>query len=555
MTRLFDQFFAVLQRVGRAFMLPIAVLPIAGIFLGVGASFTSPQLVNTYHLTWLLPGMPLHYIFSLLAQLGSMVFTNLPVLFAIGVAIGMANINKETAALSALLGFLVFHTVIHVILTWQGLTPETTTIVYLTQHGMNAEHAESMSRLYSRTLGIFSLEVGVLGGIICGIISAWLTNSCSQIVLPSMLSFFNGSRFIPVVTMLVFIPVAALFPFFWPPVFGALVKAGIFFAETGGLGALLYGFTLRMLNIFGLHHAVYPLFWYTPLGGTTEIQGHLVSGGQNIFFAQLADPATKHFSREATKTMTGGFLPMMFGLPAAAIAMYQCADKENKNQVKGLYFSAALTSFLTGITEPLEFTFLFVAFPLYVIHAILEGLAYMLTYLMNITLGITFSRGIIDFTFFGLMQGNAKTGFVWILIIGPLYALVYYFIFRFMILKLNYATPGRGGAEHKLYTRSDYERKKNQIKEQTTSQVLGDTDEVLLKDIMNALGGPDNIAGIDACITRLRISVKNPDLVAPDERWKELGSQGVIRRGQGVQVIYGANAEVYKNALRKMYNL
>lgn len=551
---MFDRFFSLLQRIGRAFMLPIAVLPIAGILLGVGASFTSPQLISTYGLTWLMTGMPLHYIFSLCAQLGSMVFANLPIIFALGVAIGLANVNKETAALSALLGFLAFHTVIHVILAWQGLTPATTTVAYMVQQGTPAAHAEALSRLYSNTLGIFSLEVGVLGGIICGMISAWLTNKFSQIVLPEMLSFFSGTRFIPVVTILAFIPVAALFPFFWPSVFRTLVGAGVFFAETGSVGALLYGFTMRMLNIFGLHHAVYPLFWYTPLGGTMEIQGHLVSGGQNIFFAQLADPTTKHFSREATKTMTGGFLPMMFGLPAAAFAMWQCADKENKNMVKGIFFSAALTSFITGITEPIEFTFLFVAFPLYVVHAILEGVSYMLMYLLNVTVGITFSRGIIDFTFFGLLQGNAKTGYVWILILGPLYAVLYYTIFRFMILKFNYPTPGRADTEHKLYRRQDYvAKKKSEASSKMQDQYTAN--DVLLAEIMQALGGVSNIEGLDACITRLRITVKDESLVANENRWKELGAQGLLRSGKGVQIVYGAKAEEYKNRLRELYKL
>ncbi|MGL4524688.1 MAG: PTS transporter subunit EIIC [Spirochaetia bacterium] len=551
MTKIFSGLFEVLQRVGRAFMLPIAVLPVAGILLGIGASFTSPQLIDAYGLTWLLPNMPLNYLFTLFTQLGAMVFANLPVIFAVGVAIGLANINKDTAALSALIGFLAFHTVIHVILQWRGLTPETTSIAYMIEGGLSADKAEAMSRLYTRVLGIFTLEVGVLGGIICGIVAAMLTNRFSQIVLPDILSFFNGSRFVPLTTMLTFIPLGAIFPLFWPVVFEALVNAGMFFAKTGGIGALLYATSMRMLNVLGLHHAIYPLFWYTPLGGTMEVQGQLVSGGQNIFFAQLADPSTTHFNREATKTMTGGFLPMMFGLPAAAYAMYQCAEKENRQAVKGLFLSAGLTSFLTGITEPLEFTFLFVAFPLYVIHAILEGISYMLLYLLNVTVGITFSRGIIDFTFFGLLQGNAKTGYMWILLLGPLYAVAYYTIFRFMILKFNYATPGRGGAENRLYHRADFEKKKNT---QGGTGTVG-LDDPILGQLLEAFGGRSNIAGLDACITRLRVTVKDESLVADDTHWRELGAQGVIRSGKGIQVIYGAKAEVYKNQLREKYEL
>ena len=239
--------------------------------------------------------------------------------------------------------------------------------------------------------------------------------------------------------------------------------------------------------------------------------------------------------------MTGGFLPMMFGLPAAALAMYRTADDKNKAAIKGILLSAALTSFLTGITEPIEFTFLFVAPVLYVIHAVLEGLAYMLMYVLNVAVGITFSRGIIDFTFFGLLQGNAKTSYYWILILGPLYALVYYFVFKTLILKFNILTPGRGDSENKLYTRKDY----NEAKENTE----------LIDNIVVSLGGAENIENIDACITRLRVTVKDASIVADDARWKELQAKGVIRSGKGIQVVYGTQAETYKNQIREKYRI
>ena len=304
---------------------------------------------------------------------------------------------------------------------------------------------------------------------------------------------------------------------------------------------------MRLLNVFGLHHAIYPLFWYTQLGGYQEVAGQMVAGGQNIFFAQLADPSIKHFSAAATKTMTGGFLPMMFGLPAAALAMYRTADDKNKAAVKGILISAALTSFLTGITEPIEFTFLFVAPVLYVIHAILEGLAYMLMYVLNVAVGITFSRGIIDFTFFGLLQGPAKTSYYWILILGPVYAVVYYFVFKTLILKFNIPTPGRGDSENKLYTRKDYNESKNKGE-------AGQGQE-LIDDIVTALGGADNIDNIDACITRLRVTVKDASKVSDDARWKELQAKGVLRSGNGVQVVYGTQAEIYKNKIREKYKV
>lgn len=536
-----NNFFSVLQKIGRAFMLPIAVLPMAGILLGVGGSFTNPVLIQTYNLTFLKEGTILNYIMQLFSNTGLFVFANLPLLFAVGVAIGLANKNKETAALSAVLGFLLFHTIIGTILKFQGITPEAMTYETLISKGLSEAAARGTAALYSRELGIFTLQTGVFGGIICGIVAAGITNKFSGKVLPDYLAFFSGNRLVPVMTIILFIPVAAIFPFIWPTVFMGIVKAGEIFAATGAVGTFFYGFTMRILNVFGLHHAIYPLFWYTQLGGYEEVAGKMVAGGQNIFFAQLADPTIKHFSAAATKTMTGGFLPMMFGLPAAALAMYKTAENKNKAAIKGILISAALTSFLTGITEPIEFTFLFVAPILYVIHALLEGLAYMLMYVLNVAVGITFSRGIIDFTFFGLLQGTAKTSYYWILILGPVYAVIYYFVFKVLILKFNISTPGRGEGENKLYTRKDYDasKEKNEF-----------IDEIVL-----SLGGVENIENIDACITRLRVTVKDSDKVSEDIRWKELNAKGVIRSGNGIQIVYGTQAEIYKNKIREKYKI
>ena len=534
------KFFASLQKIGRSFMLPIAVLPMAGILLGVGGSFTNKVLIETYHLTFLQEGTFLNHLLILFSNIGSFVFGNLPLLFAVGVAIGMANKNKETAALSAVIGFLLFHTVINTVISFQGITPDNVSFDALVKSGLSEANARGVAALYTRELGIFTLQTGVFGGIITGLVSSWITNKYSDKQLPDYLAFFSGNRFVPVITILFFIPIAAIFPFIWPTVFGAIVKAGELFAATGAIGTFFYGMSMRLLNVFGLHHAIYPLFWYTQLGGYEEVAGKMVAGGQNIFFAQLADPSITHFSALATKTMTGGFLPMMFGLPAAALAMYRTAEDKNKAAIKGILISAALTSFLTGITEPIEFTFLFVAPLLYVAHAILEGISYMLMYILNVAVGITFSRGIIDFTFFGLLQGPAKTSYYWILILGPVYAIIYYYVFKFLIVKFNFATPGREGGENKLYTRKDFNSK---------------NDDELLDNIVKALGGVENIENLDACITRLRVTVKDPSKVADDKRWKELDAKGVIRSGNGVQAIYGTQADVYKSKIKDKYNI
>lgn len=530
--------FSVLQRVGRAFMLPIAILPMAGMLLGIGGAFTSPTLIENYNLTLLESGTLLNQLLVLCFNSGLFVFANLPVLFALGVAIGLADKNKETAALSALIGFLLFHTVIGTVLGFQGITPDSTTVDALIAQGVAEAEAPGYAALYARELGIFTLQTGVFGGIICGFVAAFVTNRYSGKTLPDYLAFFSGNRLVPVMSMLYFIPVGFVFPFIWPSIFNSIVAAGAAFSSMGYIGTFFYGSTMRMLNVFGLHHAVYPLFWFTELGGTMEVAGELVAGGQKIFFAQLADPTVTHFSSEATKTFTGGYLPMMFGLPAAALAMYHCADVINRPKIKALLLSAALTSFLTGITEPIEFTFLFVAPALYAIHAILEGVSYAALHALDVAVGVTFSRGLIDFTFFGLLQGTAKTSYHWILILGPVYAIGYYMIFRFLIQRFNFATPGRMGAENKLYTKKDLQ---------------GEGRHVLVEEIVKALGGADNIQGIDACITRLRITVKNENLVATDEEWKTLDAKGVIRSGKGIQIIYGTQAETYKNEIKLAY--
>ena len=530
--------FEKLQRLGKAFMIPIAVLPVAGIMLGVGAAFTNGLMIETYGLEWLLgDGTILNYILSTMATIGSVIFGNLPLIFAVGIASGLAMHEKGAAGLSAAIGFVVMHSVIGKVLGFLGHTPETTSIDYFLGQGMSAVEAAKQANVYGYELGLFSVRIGVLGGIIIGIVVAYLANRYYDKQLPEALSFFAGVRFIPIISVLAASIIGAVIPFIWPYVHLGISTFAEFFGRTGPVGIFFYGFFMRLLNIFGLHHAIYPLFWFTSLGGEMEVAGRLIQGGQNIFFAQLADPETVRFSAEGTKYFTGGYLPMMFGLPAAALAMYRVADSKNKKLVGGLLFSAALTSFLTGITEPIEFTFLFVAPMLYGIHAILEGLSYAILYALDVAVGVTFSRGIIDFTLFGLIQGNAKTNFIWILILGIPTALIYYYVFKTLILKFNLKTPGRGEQEEvKLYTKKD--------------ALLKDMD---IEEVITALGGRENLVEVDACITRLRVTVKDTDKVADDATWKnQLKARGVFRKGKGVQVVYGALAEVLKNEINKV---
>ena len=508
-------------------MLPIALLPIAGLLLGLGASFTNITTLETYKLMGFMgPGTLLYSIFSLLASVGSVIFDNLPIIFALGVALGMAEHEKATATLSAAIAFFVMHKTINTLLSISG----------------KLEPGVMQEGTVANVVGIESLQMGVFGGIIVGLGVAWLTNRFYKIRLPNVISFFGGSRFVPIISTTVYILVGVLMFFLWPYVQGGIYALGDLVLRSGYAGTLIYGFTERILIPFGLHHVFYLPFWQTGVGGSALIDGVMVYGAQNIFFAELASPNTVKFSVEACRFMSGKFPLMIFGLPGAALAMYTCADTKKKKTAGGLLLSAALTAMLTGITEPLEFTFLFVAPILYVIHSVLAGLAYMLMHLFGVGVGMTFSGGIIDLTLFGILQGNAKTNWIMVPVVGAFYFIVYFLLFRFLIRKRNYATPGRepDGEETKLYTRSDYNEKKNG---------RGDTDrDATSKMILEGLGGKENIESLDCCATRLRVSVKDPEKVS-DTLLKQSGASGVIRKGIGVQVVYGPQVSVIKSEL------
>ncbi len=525
-------FFSLLQRVGRAFMLPIALLPIAGLLLGVGSSLTNAAMLSEYGLTGIMgPGTVPFAIFSLLSAVGSVIFDNLPIIFAMGVALGMAENEKATATLSAAIAFFVMHTTIHSLLSLTG----------------RLEPGAMKEGTIANVVGIDSLQMGVFGGIIVGLGVAALTNRFYKIRLPQVISFFGGSRFIPIISTTVYILVGAVMFFVWPYIQTGIFALGDLVLRSGYAGTLIYGFIERILIPFGLHHVFYLPFWQTGVGGSAMIDGVMIYGAQNIFFAELASPATTRFSVEACRFMSGKFPLMIFGLPGAALAMYSCARDDKKKTAGGLLLSAALTSMLTGITEPIEFTFLFVAPVLYVIHSIFAGLAYMLMHLLGVGVGMTFSGGIIDLLLFGVLQGNDKTNWVMIPVVGVFYFLVYFLLFRFLIRRRNYATPGREaeGEETRLYTRADYNEKKAG---KSTPDTGRENEHHVSRLILEGLGGKDNIAGLDCCATRLRVSVKDPDLVS-DARLKESGAAGVIRKGGGVQVVYGPQVSVIKSEL------
>ena len=523
-----DKIFGVLQRVGRSFMLPIAILPVAGLLLGFGGSFTNETMLETYGLIDAIgPGTIVYDIFYVMKEAGNIVFANLPIIFAMGVAIGMAKKEKEVAALSAAIAFFIMHASISALITINGGTEQ------------------MLSGATTPVCGITSLQMGVFGGIIVGLGVAALHNRFYKIELPQVLSFFGGTRFVPIVSALVYTGVGILMYFIWPVIQTGIYAVGNVVLESGYAGTWVYGLMERLLIPFGLHHVFYLPFWQTALGGTMEVNGVLVEGAQNIFFAQLSDPTVEHFAVSATRFMSGKFPLMIFGLPGAALAMYKTAKPEKKKAVEGLLFSAALTSMLTGITEPLEFTFLFVAPLLYGIHCVFAGLAYMLMHICNVGVGMTFSGGLIDLFLFGILQGNAKTSWIWIVIVGIGYFFVYYFLFSFLIKKLDLKTPGRDDSEEvKLYRRSDVEARK---KGAAAGNAVSEEDE-LSSSICRGLGGKKNISDVDCCATRLRCTVYDASLV-DDALLKSTGASGVVHKGNGVQIIYGPRVTVIKSNL------
>ena len=522
-----DKIFGVLQRVGRSFMLPIALLPVAGLLLGIGSSFTNETMLAAYGLNSVIhPGTLIYTILDVMSQTGSAVFNNLALLFAMGVAIGMARKEKEVAALSGAVAYIIMNTAIQAMINAAG--------------GVEAMPANSTTTM----LGITTLQMGVFGGIVVGLGVAALHNKFYKIELPQVLAFFGGTRFVPIISSIVYLVVGIAMFYIWPVVQSGIAALGALVLASGYAGTFIYGLLERALIPFGLHHVFYMPFWQTAVGGTAIIDGVTVTGAQNIFFAELASKSTTVFSVSATRFMAGKFPFMMFGLPGAALAMYQCAKPEKKKVAGGLLLSAALTAFLTGITEPLEFTFIFVALPMYAVHCVLAGLSFMLMHILNVGVGMTFSGGLIDLVLFGVMQGNAKTHWVWVIVVGAVYFVLYYIIFRFMISKFDYKTPGRDDAEEvKLYTRADVNAR---------SAASGSTaptgDDPVSALIVEGLGGAANLSDVDCCATRLRCTVKDAALVKQDVL-KASGASGVICKGNGVQVVYGPKVAVIKAKL------
>ncbi|MBO0430078.1 PTS transporter subunit EIIC [Vagococcus fluvialis] len=491
------------SQLGRAFMLPIAILPAAGLLLGIGGALSNASAIQAY--PWLDQGW-LQTILTVMSNAGNAVFSNLALIFAIGLAVGLANGDKGTAGLAGGVSFLVYTATISGLL--QLFSPDT------------------------------AIDTGVVGSIAIGGTVAFLHNKYRKIELPQFLGFFGGSRFIPIVSSIVAIFIGVAFFLIWPPIQQGMTTIGEAVAEMGSIGTFLYGFLLRLTGAVGLHHTIYPMFWYTSLGGTEVVAGETISGAQNIFFAQLADPNHTGLFTYGTRFFAGRFATMMFGLPAACLAMYHAIPKENRKQTGGLYASGALTSFLTGITEPIEYMFLFSAPWLYVIHAFLDGCSFLVADLLNIRIGNSFSGGLIDFLLFGVFQGQDKTHWLYVIPIGIIWALVYYAVFSFFIRKFKVSIPGmeavEGNASEEIVAKEGSTRLHQ---------------ESLI--IIEALGGEDNITSVGACATRLRVAVVDNKIVDKN-RIQQLGATAVLELSGGIQAVFGGKADLYSQEINQI---
>ncbi|ARI75664.1 PTS transporter subunit EIIC [Halobacillus mangrovi] len=509
------KYFGSLQKFGKSLMVPVALLPAAGILLGFGAALTGPLADS---LTFLQNDI-IQLIGNGMSDIGISIFNNLAVIFAIGVAIGLTG-GSGIAALAALLGYIIMNKTISFAM---GITPE-----------MVSESGE-----YGMALGIPTLETGVLGGIVVGLLAVWVYNKFHEFDPPEVLGFFAGDRSVGIVMVFTSIFLALAMMVVWPPIQTGInaVANVIANGSTNPLYIGLYGFLERALIPTGLHHIWYAPFLWTSLGGTTEVAGSMVSGDQYIFLAQIAEGVEV----TAGRFMAGKFPVIMFGLLGAALAMYRRADKKNQPVVKGMLIAAAGTAFLTGITEPIEFTFLFVAPLLFLYHALLAGVSFAVMYMLDVHLGWAGGSGLIDFVLVNAIPG---TGNWWMnLVAGAVFFVIYYFSFSFAIKKWDLATPGRGGQENKLYTRKDFNEKKKGSKSEQTRETAA--------AIMEALGGEENLKHVDACFTRLRVEVAKVDQIQ-EERLKELGAAGVVKVDHNIQAIFGGRSDLYKNEINRI---
>lgn len=527
---------------GKALMTPISVIAAAGIFLGLASALQNPNVMGDSFTQM----KALQLVIGFIRQVSSALFANLPLFFAVATAMGLANAEKATAAFSAVIGFVGLHVGINYSLLAQNITPATTTVEHLTAQGMPSTEALIFASEFTRTLGIFTYNMSVLGGVLVGLITMLLHNRFYTIVLPTAVAFFGGRRFVPIITVVVLPVVGVLVSLIWPTIALGIQWVGELIGRTGEIGTFIYATSERLLIPTGLHHIINETVRFTPLGGVTTVDHQSVVGALNIFNAALTNPGavSDDVTREATRFLAQGKIPvMMFGLPAAALAMYHCARPEHKDRVKALMMAGALASFTTGITEPLEFCFIFVSPVLYILHAILMGLSFVLMQMLGVMIG-NVQGGAIDWVIFGIL-GGSKTHWWYPLILGVIYAPLYYFTFRWVILRMQVKTPGR---EEEM--ESEELRGSAPARPSTSTAAASSSASDKTANIIKGLGGEQNIASVDCCFTRMRVKVKDMNQVV-DKTLMTTGAMGVKRVTEtDVHVIYGPQVEKIANDVK-----
>lgn len=513
-----------IQKFGKSLLMPISTIAAAGIFMGLAAALQNTAIVGEAFVQ--LEGLQLFIGF--IRKAAGLVFGNLPVFFAISISVGLAKGEKGTAAFSALLGFLVFHFTINYILTTQGITPDTVSIGALMEGGMDEIAASIENARFETVLGYFTYRMNVFGGVIVGLIVAWLHNKFYKISLPSAVNFFGGKRFVPLATLVV-VPLSAVASFFvWPLVDNVISMVGMSISKTGVFGPFIYGTMNRILIPTGLHHILNQLVRFTPIGGSAVIDGQTVFGALNIFNAAIGavGPVSNDvFVTGAKYIGQGHSLIAIFGLPAAALAMIRTAKPSARKGVKAMFIAGISASFLTGITEPIEFAFMFISPILFGFHAVMSGLGYMVLAILQTSVGGV-QAGIIDFTIFGVLRG-AQSQWYLVALVGVAFAAAYYFGFKYLIERFNILTPGRADEE--------FEGDEN---EKIDRKITASSQEII-----EALGGRANIVSITNCMTRLRVEVKDMNSVN-DKKLKKTGAAGVFKpTSTNVHVVYGLQVD------------
>lgn len=544
------------QRVGQVMLIPISVITIASFLMGLGSAFTSEGTIEALHLSGVIyEGSFLYSIFTILKASGSLVFNNLPVLFAVGSSFGLADKERGWSAFSGLIAFIAMHTIISTMFGLHHITSDTVTTDYLVKEmGMDQIAAVRRSTLFHTELGIFSYRLSIFGGLLIGIITSKIHNKLYNVKLPQALAFFGGTRSVPIVMLLAGSALGFVLYYVWPPIGNALSEVSFFINRSGLFGTFIWACMDKSLLPFGLHHLLTQPIRYTELGGSHIVDGTTYYGTTNIFMAQLASPTPQKL---ITRGFNSGRILIHFGgLVGAALAMYVCAPKNKRKVVAGILIPVVFTMVFFGVTEPIEFTFLFVApWLFYLVHVPLTGLAFVLAEATGVAM---FGGSVKDILPFLLQPDKLNIlPYLWLV---PMYFVIYFVVFRYLILKFNVKTPGREDSKDdiKLYGKEDYKKKKEQEagSEEAAISVSSTESGDLYDRIIEGLGGGDNLEIVDNCMTRLRVRVKDTNKVVPDSEWREsLEAKGVVRQGNSLQIIYGTQVTMISASIRDRLDL